>query len=255
MKKEDLNENYGLYKSLDLEKDQRINIFCKAGGGFIYFTMLVIGYFLSGRLLFFKFEGNLPLLFIQFTLVIILFFLYSILHELVHYITAKMLKINAKWNRDGLSPYTSLENELIESKKYYVIVFSPIVLFTVILIPLQIIVAIFAHDWFWLVWLIIMQNFASSIGDIVAYFLTKKFKKAYLEDSNIKISIYVPKEKFEDYKQMEKAYFEKKAKKHAKKNKVKNLIKDIPNQARKKLDQKENNLEEEDIEDLNKIDM
>ena len=77
MKIEDLNENYGLYKSLDLEKDQRINIFCKAGGGFIYFTMLVLGYFLSGKLLFFKFDGNLILLLTQFTLVVLSFILYS----------------------------------------------------------------------------------------------------------------------------------------------------------------------------------
>ena len=97
-----------------------------------------------------------------------------------------------------------------------------------------------------------MQNFASSVGDIVAFFLTRKFKHSYLEDSNIKISIYVPKDKFESYKQMEKEYFEKKAKKHAKKKKIKKMIKDIPNQAKQKANGYD--IDENDMEDLNKLD-
>lgn len=247
-------KNYGLFKSLDLEKDQRINVFCKAGGGFIYFTMIVIGYFLSNKSLFFDFK-NFTLLFIQFTLVIILYILYILLHEVVHYIASKIVKVKSKWNVDGIIPYVSLENEIIKNSKYYFIIFAPIVVFTIILIPIQIIVSIYAYDWFWLVWLSIIQNFSSSIGDLVAFFLTRKFKNAYIEDLNYKISIYIPESEFEYYKLLEKNHYEKIAKKHAKKRKLKKMIKDIPNEARNKVNNDLNNLEDEDTNDLNKLDM
>lgn len=247
-------ENYGLFKSLDLEKDQRINIFCKAGGGFIYFSMIVIGYFLSNQSLFFDFK-NFQLLFLQFSLVIVFYVLYMLLHELIHFIAAKIVKVKCKWQTDGIIPYVSLENDIIKNKKYYFIIFAPIIVFTVILIPIQIIISIYAFDWFWLIWLSIIQNFSSSVGDLVAFFLTRKYKKAYIEDLNYKISIYIPTNEFEYYKSIEKAYYEKKAKKHAKKRKLKKMIKDIPIEAKNKINNDINNLEDEDTNDLNKLDM
>lgn len=258
MKLQELSNEYGLYKSLDLEKDERINIFCKAGGGLIYFSLLVVGYFLSNQTLFFKAENN-PYLFLQLILVVVIFILYSILHELIHLLACKIMKVNSKWIRDGITYFVSLENELIDSKRFYFIAFAPVVLFTFILIPLQIIIAIYAFDWFWLVWLVIIQNFASSVGDVVAYLLTRKFKNAYLEDSNIKISIYVPKEKFNFYHNMEKEIFDKKYEKASKKKRRKNKFKNLKKAAEEKYENdlkvKYNKKHDSDLDDLNRLDM
>lgn len=259
MKKEELNNEYGLYKSLDLEKDERINIFCKAGGGLIYFSLIVIGYFLSNQTLLFKVQDN-PLLWLQLILMVVVFIAYNYLHELVHLIAAKIKKINGKWNRDGISSYLSLEGQLINNKTYYFIVFAPVIVFTIILIPLQIIVALFAFDWFWLVWLVIIQNYASSIGDIVAFLLTKRFKNSYLEDADSKILIYVKKAEFKMYHEIEKAIFDKKALKASKKKNRKTKLKRMKEAAKAKSDADFNNYmnkrnNDQDINDLSKLDM
>ena len=256
MKIKDLPKEYGLYKSIDLEKDQRINIFCKAGGGLIFFTLMVVGYFINNQTLFFEVKDN-PYALIQYISLIVCFILYSILHEFVHFIASKIKKTDSKWIRDGISPFVSLENNLLDNKTYYFIIFAPLVVFTIILIPLQIIITIFFKDWFFLVWTVIMQHFASSLTDLVAYFYTRKFKNAFLEDSNNKIAVYLPIEKFSFYHEMEKEIYRKKKEKQIKKKKRKQQFKYAPKIGKQKyLDElKEKSSYNQDYDDLSKLDM
>ena len=70
MKLEELDEKYGLYKTIDILKDSRINIFCKAGGGFLFFTLLIVGYFIDNQNLLFPFSRDYTLI-IQYASLII----------------------------------------------------------------------------------------------------------------------------------------------------------------------------------------
>lgn len=262
MKREELNENYGLYKTIDLTKDTRVNIFCKAGGGFIFFTLFVVGFFIDNFNLLFPFQKGV-ILFIQYGSLIVGFVLYAFIHELIHFISGKALHMNPKFIRDGLFPYASIHEEVVSKKNYYLFALMPFIILTTLLIPTVVLVKIFVPTWFWLPYIILMQNMATSIGDFVAIFYTKKYRNLYIEDNDMQLLIYLPLDKFKEYHDQEKEYYEKKWMKKEKKRQRKKQLKEAPKLGKKLYEDSVKNKQNqtppeennEDIDDLKKLDM
>lgn len=261
MKKEDLDSQYGLYKTIDLLKDTRVNVFCKAGGGFIFFTLFVIGFFIDNMNLLFPFSQGY-LLFVQYLSLIVGFILYALFHELIHFLMARIMKIHAKMKPAGLFPYCTIEEELLSKKQYILFALMPFISLTTLLIPSVILVKIFAPNWFWLPYILLMQDAATSVGDFVAIFYIKRYKKCYIEDNDAQLLIYVKMDEFKEYHDSEKAYYEKKMLKKIKKKKRKEQLKNAPLMGKKKyeesLKEKGTPLEDtdaQDIDDLSKLDM
>ena len=270
MKREDLNEKYGLYKTIDLTKDTRVNIFCKAGGGFIFFTLLIIGFFIDNFNFLFPFSEGYTL-FIQYGSVILGFVLYAFIHELIHYLTAKAMHIKAHFIRDGLYPFATIKEEVITKKQYFTFALMPFIILTTLLIPTVILIKIFASSWFWLPYIILMQNMATSIGDFVAIFYVNKYKDVYIEDDDIELLVFIPIDNFKEYHDKEQAYYEKKWLKKQRKKERKKQLRNAPKMGKKlyedSLKEKQNqenpapnptptiSEDNEDIDDLKKLDM
>ena len=258
MKLEELDEKYGLYKTIDILKDARINIFCKAGGGFLFFTLLIVGYFIDNQNLLFPFSRDYTLI-IQYASLIIGFILYAFLHELLHFIAAKITKIQVKFVPSGLFPYTTIQGDITSKKKYFFFVLAPFVLFTLLLIPAVILTKIFAPNWFWLPYIILMQNIATSSGDFVAIFYLNRYHDCFVQDDDERILVYIPTEDFSIYHEKEKAFYEKKMAKKEKKRLRKKRFQDAAKLGKDLAkSQKENPHEDEDsndLDDLSKLDM
>ncbi len=203
MNKEDLNANIGLYRSLDLIHDSRISVFTKAGSNAILFSLIVVGYFISGQQILFPYKSTKLYIF-QIVLTFLLIMVYSFLHDLIHFIAGKLMHVKLELKFKYLFPYIKYTNDIEKKKNYYFTILAPFVLFLIILIPLQIIISIIAHDWFWLIFIIIIQNFVVSIDDLAYVIYTMKYKNTYLQISETNINIYFDKKLFKMLREKEK---------------------------------------------------
>ncbi len=259
MKLDELSKEIGLYKSLDFKTDSRMNVFTKAGGNAILFSLIVIGFFISGEQLLFPFRST-EIYILQFFLTFLAIMLYSFLHDLVHLLFSKILKINVDLNFKFCFPYITYTNDIEKKWKYYLMLLSPLLLFNLVLIPTQIIISIYVHDWFWLPWIIIIQNIVVSIDDIAFVIYTLKYKKSYLQINEGAINIYFNTKEFSSTRKKEREKIQAKIQKAQLRKERINQIKSAPKIGKgiynDKLSSKQNkNINDQDIDDLSKLDM
>lgn len=203
MRLEELDTKYGLYKTIDLKTDSRISVFTKAGSNVLLFGLAAIGYFLANEQLLFPYK-NTPLYVLQLALVLVAIMVYSFFHDLIHYLFAKTLhiKLNLKF-RFGF-PYIEYVGDIEKNRNYYLMLLGPFMFFFITLTIIQVFVALYAHDWFWLCYIIIIQNFVVSIDDFAQIIYTCKYKNSYLQLTESAINIYLIKNKFKELRNKEK---------------------------------------------------
>ncbi len=256
---DELSKEIGLYKSLDIKTDSRMNVFTKAGGNAILFSLIVVGFFISGEQLLFPYRTTMIYV-LQFVITFFAIMLYSFLHDLVHLCFSKFLKIKVDLKFKYCFPYITYCNDIEKKWKYYLMLLSPLLLFNLILIPTQIIVSILAHDWFWLPWIIIIQNIVVSIDDIAFVIYTSKYKKSYLQINEGAINIYFNTKEFASTRKQEREKIQAKIQKAQLKKERINQIKSAPKIGKgiynNKMSPKQNeDITDQDMDDLSKLDM
>lgn len=256
---EELSKEIGLYKSLDYKTDSRMNVFTKAGGNAILFSLIVVGFFISGEQLLFPFRTT-EIYVLQFAITFISIMLYSFLHDLIHLLFSKILKIKVNLKFKFGFPYITYANDIEKNWKYYLMLLSPFFLFNIILIPIQIIVSLLVHDWFWLPWIIIIQNFVISIDDIAFVIYTLKYKDSYLQINEGAINIYFNTKEFASVRKKEREKIRAQIQKSQMKKERINQIKSAPKIGKgiykNNISSKnKEDMNDQDLDDLSKLDM
>lgn len=259
MNRDDLRKiNIDLYKSIDIINDSRINVFTKAGSNAILFSLIVIGYFVSNEQLLFPFR-TIPIYVLQFALTFIAIMVYSFFHDLLHFLASKIVKINLKLKFKFIFPYVEFTSDIAKKSNYVFMLLFPFSVFLLILIPCQIIVGIYAHDWFWLVYVIIIQNFVVSIDDFAYIIYSGKYKNSYLQISEKSINIYFNIKSFSENRKKERIALQTKIQKKQMHNERIKQLKNAPKLGKDLYKQKQDSLNKElendkELDDLSKLD-
>ncbi len=258
MERKDLQEGMDLYTTIDYRNNSQINTFVKAGSNAILFTLIIIGFFISGQTLPILGHGDTSIYQLIFTILEIIFYLYT--HDLIHFIFSKFLKIklNIKFGFLGM-PYITYSDDIESKKKYYILLLAPMILWLIILIPVQIIIGILFSNWFWLPFILIILNFFVSVDDIAFIIYTAKYKKSLLQINDSVINIYFDASLFKGLRDKERAKYEEYVYKRERKKKIKEQFKNASKIGKEKYlneinEKAKNTNSKTDIDDLEKLD-
>ena len=246
------------YTSVDLIRDYRINVFRSSGPIAIFFIVYIIGYFISGEQFFFS-GDDIGFFFLQFIITTIGFIIYVFFHDLIHYLSCKLFKIDATLKFKFGIPYIIYSTDIEKKWKYYLVLLSPSLLFLLIFFPFQIIISLFYNNWFWLPWSLLILNSVFFIDDLTYIIYSLKYKKSYLQISDKAINIYVNINEFSSLKKKEKEIYQSKLlKRETKKARIKQ-IKEAPKLGKSIYKNQEKPIndssDDQDLNDLNKLDM
>ncbi len=267
MKENDLLKTHGLLKKYDLINDSRLAAFYSGFSGLIYIFFILIGYFISGQQFIFSHSLFTTPFIYMIGSTIICYILFYYIHSLIKLLISKLLHLKMKWVQNKLIPYISSNDDIIEKHKYFITCLSPNIIILILLIPIIIIVYIFAFNWFWLPWIILIENIASMVGDIIILMMIRKYKDCYVLDTRELIKVYIPKDEIQDAKDNEMQYYTLKAQRKIDKRQKRNNYfnqrvernrklyeerkKEFENKNKKQID----DVDEQDLDDLSKLDM
>jgi len=136
----------------------------------------------------FSMESGMSAYFLRFGVLLILIFLYMVLHELVHGIAMKMCGTKkVKYGFTGLYAFAGSE-DYYDKKSYIFIALAPVVLWGVVLAVINPFVS---AEWFWVVYMIQIMNLSGAAGD---FLVTVKFSRlpadVLIQDYGVGMKVY-----------------------------------------------------------------
>ncbi len=178
-----LPEGYQEIKKVNLQKDKKLVIIVNLAALFLMLPLLILGVLIK-PINFYEIVNN------PIVLCIILFLLiaYIILHEVVHGILIYIYsKRKPKYGFTGLYAYAGSES-YFNKKQYIVIALSPIVIWGVVLLILNILLP---FKFFWIIYFIQVNNISGAAGDLyITLVINKMPPNVLIKDTGIEMTIY-----------------------------------------------------------------
>ena len=166
-----LPEGYKEIYSIDLKKNKKAYLMVNLLAVFIALLMVVPMHFYIPIFTMFDMSSGLRDYTIRFAALIVLLILYMVLHELVHGIAMKLC--GTKKIRYGFTGSYAFagSSDYYGKTAYIFIALAPVVLWGIILAIVNLFVS---AEWFWVVYLIQINNISGAAGDL---FVTVRFSR------------------------------------------------------------------------------
>ena len=195
-----LPENYREYYSVDMQNDKkmmfRINLIAILIG---VAMVLAVGFFIPPSTLTGGAEPSSERLInicIKLVTLAVLSIAYIILHESVHGIAMKICGTKkVKYGFTGMYAFAG-SDDYYDKIAYIFIALAPVILWGVVLAVICVFVP---RSWFWVVYLIQIQNISGAAGDFFVTFKFSRFPKDILvRDSGTSMKVYALNDKVEE---------------------------------------------------------
>ena len=189
MDSKELPDGYLEIKHIDLQRDKKLAIKVNVGAILIYIPLLIIGViFVPITEIFSDNLEDFKVFLFKMFLMIILLFVYIVLHEAVHGIFMKYYgRLKPKFGLTKLYAYAA-SDAYFNKKEYTIISFSPVVILGLILFVITLLVP---KDWFWVFYYIFVSNIACSAGDLyVAHTIRQMPKDTLFLDAGVSMTMY-----------------------------------------------------------------
>lgn len=260
MKFSEINShNIKLYLSLSFSLDKRIQVFRSSGSIAIFAIFYIIGFFISGQQVFFSAE-DIKTFLIQCLFTVMGFIIYIFFHDFIHHLFGKVLKIPTSLKFKFIFPYITYPTDVVEKRKYYIVLLAPTIVFFALGLIGTILVLIFIPSWFYLPWSIVLMNAVFSIDDLTYIVYSIKYKNCYIQVKDMALNIFVDIDKYSTMKKQEHDKYKAKIlEKQARKERI-NQLKNAPKMGKNKyLNELKNNSQssddkDQDLDDLSKLD-
>lgn len=183
-----LPENYGLIKTVDLQKNKKLALLVNSIAVLIVAAMVIPMSFYIPISTLFSMDQGFGMYCIRFAVLILSAVVYLVLHELVHGITMKICGTKkVKYGFTGLYAFAGSE-DYYDKKSYIAIALAPIIVWGIVL---TIINCFVPYDWFWVVYFIQIMNISGAAGDL---YVTYKFSRLpadiLVRDNGVSMEIY-----------------------------------------------------------------
>lgn len=160
---ENLPDDYKEIYAVNLQKNKKMAIIVNLIAVAIAVIMAVPMHFVVPFFSVFSMENGLFPYILRFAALIILMFLYLILHELVHGIAMKLCGTKkVKYGFTGMYAFAG-SKDYYDKKAYIFIALAPVVLWGIVLAAINPFVPV---EWFWIVYLIQIMNVSGAAGDL-----------------------------------------------------------------------------------------
>ena len=179
--------------SIPLQKNKKTALLINGIAVLIAVPMIVAGHFFVPVSALFDMEKGFGMYFLRFGVLLVSIVLYMILHELVHGVAMKLCGTKkVKYGFTGLYAFAGSE-DYYDKKSYIFIALAPVVLWGVVLAVLNVLVPV---EWFWIVYLIQVNNISGAAGDL---YVTVKFsrmpKDILVKDHGTGMAVFAKEEK------------------------------------------------------------
>ncbi len=183
-----LPENYGLIKTVDLQKNKKLALLVNSIAVLIVAAMVIPMLFYIPISTLFSMDQGFGMYCIRFAALILSAVVYLVLHELVHGITMKICGTKkVKYGFTGLYAFAGSE-DYYDKKSYIAIALAPIIVWGIVLTAINCFVP---YDWFWVVYFIQIMNISGAAGDL---YVTYKFSRLpadiLVRDNGVSMEIY-----------------------------------------------------------------
>ena len=183
-----LPKGYTAIFDLDLQKDKKLALLLNGFAILIVAVMTMIGALLIPLPTLFIIDGTITVLrplILLFSLII-----YVVLHELIHGICMKHFSgIPAQYGFTGLYAYAG-SKAYFNKKSYTIIALAPVIILGIILLSLHFLLD---TSWFWVIYLIQVNNISGAAGDFYVTYRFAKFPADILvQDSGVSMTVYSP---------------------------------------------------------------
>ena len=185
---ENLPDDYKEIYAVNLQKNKKMAIIVNLIAVAIAVIMAVPMHFVVPFSTVFSMENGLFPYILRFAALIILMFLYLILHELVHGIAMKLCGTKkVKYGFTGMYAFAG-SKDYYDKKAYIFIALAPVVLWGIVLTVINPFVPV---EWFWIVYLIQIMNVSGAAGDL---FVTVTFshlpKDILVQDYGVSMTVF-----------------------------------------------------------------
>lgn len=183
-----LPKGYTAIFDLDLQKDKKLALLLNGFAILIVAVMTMIGALLIPMPTLFIIDGTITVLrplILLFSLII-----YVVLHELIHGICMKHFSgIPAQYGFTCLYAYAG-SKAYFNKKSYTIIALAPVIILGIILLSLHFLLD---TSWFWVIYLIQVNNISGAAGDFYVTYRFAKFPADILvQDSGVSMTVYSP---------------------------------------------------------------
>lgn len=174
--------------TLELQKDKKTAILINLLALFIAAIMAVIGHFRVSITAFYAMSDGLGIYFLRFLVLIVLFVVYILLHELTHGVVMKLFGADKiQYGFTGLYAFAGSECFFTKAP-YIVIALAPVLLWGVVL---GLVCPLLPESWFWTVYFIQIGNISGAAGDFyVTYKFMKMPKDILVKDTGCSMTVY-----------------------------------------------------------------
>lgn len=168
---ENLPNGYNEIYAVDLQKNKKVALFVNLLAILIAVLLIAPMCFVVPISSLFSMEKGLQNYIIRFAVLFVLIILYMILHELVHGIAMKICGTKkVKYGFTGLYAFAG-SSDYYDKTAYIFIALAPVVLWGIVLAIVNLFISV---EWFWVVYLIQINNLSGAAGDL---FVTVKFSR------------------------------------------------------------------------------
>ena len=168
---ESLPEGYKEIYSVDLQKNKRLAILINSLALLFGIALAVPMHFFVPITTLFSMDKGFFTYVLKFAVLLVLTFVYIILHECVHGIAMKICGTKkVKYGFTGIYAFAG-SDDYYGKKPYIFIALAPVVLWGVVLLAVNILVS---YEWFWVIYLIQITNLTGAVGDL---YVTAKFSR------------------------------------------------------------------------------
>ena len=185
-----LPKEYTAIFDLDLQKDKKLALLLNGFAILIVAAMTLIGALLMPIQTLFMIDGTITVL--RPLILLIALIIYVVLHELIHGICMKQFSgIPAQYGFTGLYAYAG-SKAYFNKKSYIIIALAPVIVLGILLLVLHFLLD---TSWFWVIYLIQVNNISGAIGDFYVTYRFTKFPSAILvQDMGVSMTVYSPEE-------------------------------------------------------------
>lgn len=185
---ETLPEGYRELYSVDLQKNKKVALLVNLLAIVIAVVLAVTMHFFVPISSLFDMQNGLGSYLIRFAALSVLMIVYMVLHELTHGIAMKICGTKKiKYGFTGLYAFAG-SNDYYNKKAYIFIALAPIVLWGVVLAIINPFVPL---EWFWVVYMLQINNLSGAAGDL---YVTVKFsgfpKDILIRDYGIGMTVF-----------------------------------------------------------------
>ncbi len=185
---ESLPDGYREIYSVDLQKNKKVALFVNILAIIIAVLLMVPMCFVVPISSLFNMENGIGNYLIRFALLLVLIILYMVLHELAHGIAMKICRTKkVNYGFTGIYAFAG-SADYYDKTAYIFIALAPVVLLGIVLAVVNLFVSV---DWFWVVYLIQINNLSGAAGDL---FVTYKFlrlpRDILIQDSGVGMIVF-----------------------------------------------------------------